>query len=521
MMKLRLLSILLLIAFASQASADNYGYTKNHQLIFGIDMDYPPMEYIDEGGIPHGLDVEFTRRLMNRLNVPFTYSPNTWENIAEDVLNGRVDLAMMVYSPYRKDLTNYSRGVFRLYYQLVFRKKDKTPYGLRDLGGKEIALMASRPINDTLKNIGAKPIVIKDLKKALHELSDGKYDAIICFRYQARYLIEILGLDSLTSTDLALMPREYCYVSHDKRLIDAINVELDKMEAEGLIDDVYGNIKTTFDGMQIPTWVWTSIAGIIILLLIIIVVQQRRSHKRLLCEIARAKKSEELKDVFLSNLSHSLRTPLNAIIGFSDLMLEDSNDYLPVEERRNLLGLINQNGLQLLHLINELLSLSDIEGKTQLFDRQVTDIDTEMTNYANETRMQMDGRVTMDVVEPIGGMRALIDSKLLRLVTIHLLENARQHTKEGSVTLSYYTKDAGLYVEVRDTGNGLPKNLKENIFALLSDKNTYIQEDTPGLGLSICKAVVDKANGKIGARDNDIDGRGSLFWYWIPVKVLS
>lgn len=520
-MKLRLSYILLLISFALQASADNYGYTKNQQLVFGIDMDYPPMEYVDEEGVPHGLDVEFTKRLMNRLNVPFTYSPNTWENIAEDVLKGRVDLAMMVYSPYRKDLTNYSRGVFRLYYQLVYRKKDKAPYGLRDLNGKEIAFMASRPINDTLQKVGATPILIKDLSKAMHELSDGKYDALICFRYQSHYLIDKYGLDNLTSTDLALMPREYCYVSHDKRLIDAINVELDKMEKEGVIDDVYGNIKSSFDGLHIPMWVWLLIAGVIIMLLVTLIVLQRISKKRLLQEMARRKKSEELKDIFLSNLSHSLRTPLNAIIGFSDLLLKDSKDDMPIEERQNLLELVNKNGIQLLHLINELLSLSDIEGKTQLFDRQVTDIDAEMSHYANETRMQMSGRVTLDVVEPVGGMRALIDSKLLRLVTIHLLENARQHTMEGSITLSYYVKEDGLYVEVRDTGNGLPEDLKENLFALLSDKNTYIREDTPGLGLSICKAVLDKDGGKIGARDNDIDGKGSIFWFWAPVKIVN
>ena len=513
--------ILLLLTFAVTASADNYGYTRNHQLVFGIDMDYPPMEYVDEEGVPHGLDVKFTKQLMKRLDVPFTYSPNTWENIAEDVLKGRVDLAMMVYSPYRKDLTNYSRGVFRLYYQLVYRKGDKTPYGLRDLNGKEIAMLASRPIKDTLQNVGAKPIVIEDLSKTLQELSSGKYDALICFRYQARYLIEKLDLDNLVSTDLALMPREYCYVSHDKRLIDAINVELDKMEEEGVIDEVYGNIKSSFDGLRIPRWGWMLIAGVIFALLITFIMLQRASRKRLLREVARRKKSEELKDIFLSNLSHSLRTPLNAIIGFSDLMLEDSGDNVPIEERRNLLGLINKNGLQLLHLINELLSLSDIEGKTQLFYRQVTDIDAEMTAYANETRMQMDGRVTMDVVEPVGGIRALLDPKLLRLVTIHLLENARQHTKKGSVTLTYYVKEGGLYVEVRDTGNGIPKDLRENIFALLSDKNTNVQEDAPGLGLSICKAIVDKAGGQIGARDNDIDGQGSIFWFWSPVKVLN
>ena len=94
----------------------------------------------------------------------------------------------------------------------------------------------------------------------------------------------------------------------------------------------------------------------------------------------------------------------------------------------------------------------------------------------------------------------------MRMVTMHLLENAQQHTKEGKITLSYYVKEGGIYTEVRDTGVGLPEDLKKNIFALLSDKNTYTQENAPGLGLSICKAVVDKSGGKIGARDNDIDG---------------
>ena len=104
---------------------------------------------------------------------------------------------------------------------------------------------------------------------------------------------------------------------------------------------------------------------------------------------------------------------------------------------------------------------------------------------------------------------------------MHLLDNARQNTADGTITLSYYSKEDGLYVEVKDTGEGLPEKLKENIFTLLSDKNTYVQEETPGLGLSICKAIIDKAGGKIGARDNEEDGRGTIFWFWAPVKILT
>ena len=520
-MRLRVSYILLLLTFAVLASADNIRYSSERPLIFGIDMNYAPMEYVDEAGIPHGLDVEFTQELMKRLKIPFTYAPNTWDNIADDVIKGRVDLGMMVYSPYRKTITNYSRPMLRLYYQIVHRKTDKAPYSLRDVAGKEIAMMTSRPIKDTLDKIGAKPILIKDLTTALSDLSKGKYFAVICFRYQANYLIDEFGLDNLMSTDLALMPREYCYVSHDKQLIDRINRELDKMEQEGVIEDVYGDIKTTFSGLYIPMWVWLLIAGIIILSLVGFIVQQRISRKQILFEMQRAQQSEELKDIFLNNLSHALRTPLNAIIGFSDLLLTMPKDDMSEEEHQHLLGLINNNGLQLLHFINELLSLSDIVGNNLLFDRIVTDVDGEMTAYAAETRMQLNEGVELVVNEPIGGLRAMADPKLMKVVTMHLLENARQHTTEGKITLSYYAKEGGLYVEVKDTGSGLPEKLKENIFALLSDKNTYIQEDTPGLGLSICKAIVDKCQGKIGVRDNEEDGKGTIFWYWVPIEIIN
>ena len=134
--------------------------------------------------------------------------------------------------------------------------------------------------------------------------------------------------------------------------------------------------------------------------------------------------------------------------------------------------------------------------------------------------MELSDGVTLEVIEPVDGMRALVDPKLLRLVTMHLLENAQQHTEEGKITLSYYVKEGGLYVEVKDTGSGLPEDLKENIFSLLSDKNTYIQEETPGLGLSICKAIIDKNNGKIGVSDNETDGHGTIVWFWIPVEIL-
>lgn len=566
------------------------------------------MEYVNEKGHPSGADVEFTKMLMKRLDIPFEYKPNTWGAIAGDVLQGRVDLGMMVYSPYRKDVTNYSRAVIRMYYQIVTRKGTEKSYGLRDMHNMKVALMASRPVRDTLQKIGANLVIIEDLTKAMKDLSAGKYDAVVCYRYQAKFLIGKHKLDNLVQEDLTLTPREYCYVSNNKKLIDAIDKELEKMEDEGLIDEVYGNVASTFNGVIIPRWVYGAIAAFVIVALLAVILNQMRNTRQLkkaldlareneekakaneekarkseeiaranaemakeseaiakanaekakaseeearrIADVARrnakeaeynaqiasqneakareaaeaARKSEELKDIFLGNMSHSLRTPLNAIIGFSDLLMTMDEGMMSKEEQNDLLHLINKNGLELLHLINELLSLSEVEGEKQLFQREVTDVDYEMGQYAAEIRQQLHEGVTLEVEEPVEGLRAHLDKKLLRIVTMHLLDNALQHTKLGKIKLSYYVKEGGMYVEVKDTGEGLPAKLKENIFGLLSDKNTYTHDESqenPGLGLSVCKAIIDRCNGKIGVRENTEDGHGTIFWFWTPTEILN
>lgn len=514
MIRKLLLLALLAVAFASVVKADALGYTKEHPLLFGIDMDYPPMQYIDTDGEAAGHDVEFTKILMDKLNIPYTYAPNTWVNIAGDIIHGKVDLGMMVYSPYRKDSTNFSRAVFRLYYQLVTRNNSPKMIGLRQAENRTFALMSSRPILDTLMKVGAKTVVVTDLTKTMKELSDGMYDAVICFRYQARYIISNNHLDNLTAVDLALTPREYCYVSRDKRLIDAINVALDELESQGVIDDVYAKVKTSFGSREIPMWVWGLLGVLVIGFLVFVIIQQGRYQNRLHQEVDRAQRSEHLKTVFLGNVSHALRTPLNAIIGFSDVLNTDHGQ-LAAEERQELLGLINQNGQQLLHFIEELLELSNIEGKEHLFERTEVDLREVLEEYADAIRPKVREGVKLNV-KGRGG-KVVLDRNLLRYIVTHLLNNAAQYTYEGEITLKYGELKHGLYLEVRDTGIGIPEDFKKNIFSLLSEEKTYVQDSVPGLGLSICKAIIERTGGQMGA-DSPTEG-GTVVWFWAPREI--
>lgn len=518
MVKIRLLHIILVFSLAIQAKADFLGYTNSHPLLFGIDMDYPPLEYIGEDGVPQGYDIQFTKVLMERMGIPFTYSPNTWENISGDVLSGRVDLGMMVYSPYRKEITNYSRAIFRLYYQIVYRKQANARFDVRHLEGKTVAYMASRPIKDTLTKAGAILHEVKNLTQATKDLSGGKYDAVICFRYQARYLLDRFQLKNLVTEDLTLTPREYCYVSHDKELIDSINVQLEKMEAEGIINDIYGvDITSSFGGFKIPDWVWYLLVSLSFLFLLLFIISQQRHQKRLRQEMLRAQRSEQLKTVFLGNVSHALRTPLNAIIGFSDVLDSDGGT-MTEEDRHQLLKLINSNGRQLLYFINQLLKLSEIEGEDKLpIARVDVPLAQEMQSYADECRASVAKGVELRVEGEDITVRA--DERYMRTVTMNFLTNAIKHTKQGSIVLRYYLVNNGLQIEVQDTGEGLPEAFKENIFALLTEKATFVQDEVPGLGLTICKALVERCNGHIGAISPETGG--TILWHWVPVKVVK
>ena len=184
-------------------------------------------------------------------------------------------------------------------------------------------------------------------------------------------------------------------------------------------------------------------------------------------------------------------------------------------EQQEMLNQIHGNGEQLLYFINELLQLSTIQSNGIDFQLVECNIGQLISEYAKLVQTDLQEGVTLQ----IGTQQeviAITDPNHLRIITMHLLSNAVKHPTQGSLTISYRTQDGGLYIEVKDTGNGLPDSLKDNIFMLLSDKHTFVQEQSPGLGLSICKAIIDAAHGKIGVESTE--GQGATFWFWIPCE---
>ena len=510
--------VLLLLMLSVTTMADNpLGFSKERPLLFGIDLDYPPLEYVDNRGNPRGLDVNFTVELLNRMKIPFTFQPNTWENISDDVIKGRVDLAMMVYSPYREHLVYYSRAVFRLYYQAVYRRGNSGFFDMRNLKGKEVAYMPSRPVTDTLTKAGAVTVEIHDLTKAMKDLSAGKYDAVICFRYQAKYILETHGLDNLIAEDLTLVPREYCFVSKNKQLIDAMNEVIIEMKKDGSLNEIYGeDVISEFGRIEIPVWVWFLLLAVSLVAVTIVLILQLNHSKRMRREVERAVRSERLKTVILGNVSHALHTPLNAIIGFSEI-LKNSDGTMSQQERNELYRQINENGNQLNYFFDELLQLSNIETSNRNEETPFCQMEQLMAACREEVATMVHEGVELRIQTTPMTLR--MAPEMLKIVIVHLLKNALKFTTQGSVELGYTNFGNDLRLEVKDTGPGLPEQQRENIFKLMSDPKTYMKGTTTGLGLSICRSVVEKYYGTIDVISET--GKGCTFWIFIPQVVTS
>ncbi len=487
------------------------GFSKDRPLVMGMNTSYAPLQYVNSQGLPTGYDVEFTKKLLMRLGIPYTFSPNHWDKMSPGIIGGKYDMGMLVYSSYRKDTTNYSDAVFRMYYQVVYRKKDFAEFDFRHLKGKRIAYMKSRPIGLMLKDEEADGYPITDLNEAIVDLANGKYDGVICYRFQAKYNVGLLHLsDQLKADDLSLEPREYCYASHDKRLIDAINAELKKMEAEGIIDEIYGQeVAERFGDIKIPMWVWWLLTGLVFLFMVVYVVNKNRYNRRLQSAnaqlqknnkalqlaTARAEESTRMKSNFIKQISHEIRTPLNIICGFTQV-LTTTDAELDKAEKRDMSVQIIDNAERITGLVNKMLALAEINSSVVLEREDHTSAAVIAQEAIKAAGINKVSHVQFKLVK-LFGAEQMFDTHLRSAVLAlqQLLDNAKKFTEQGQVTLKISNHEGQACFVVEDTGTSIPVYQAERIFDEFVQLDEY--SDGTGIGLSIARSLARRLGGDI------------------------
>ncbi len=223
----------------------------------------------------------------------------------------------------------------------------------------------------------------------------------------------------------------------------------------------------------------------------------------------RALEASRAKSVFLSNMSHELRTPLNAVIGFAQLLERDPE--LSREQQEHITAILS-SGEHLLHLINDVLSLSKIEaGKMSLtiaqFDLHRT-LEGVEAMFRGRTRAK---GLALHVERESSVPRFVLgDEGKLRQILINLLGNAVKFTDAGSIALRAGWEDGIGMFAVEDTGHGIAEGELETLFeAFVQTESGRKSKEGTGLGLAISRNFVLMMGGDISVQS--VLGKGTTF----------
>ena len=242
------------------------------------------------------------------------------------------------------------------------------------------------------------------------------------------------------------------------------------------------------------------------------ITELKRTEEMLVKARDKAEASDRLKSAFLANMSHEIRTPLNAIVGFSRLLT--STESAAEKELYN--SLIGHNNKLLLNLINDVIDLSKIESGylelrpdwvnlTELLDESVAE-------YAH----QVPSGVELLTNYPAHDSLVELDSLRIKQILSNFLSNALKNTATGHVEVFYEVDHQSVRIGVKDTGRGIPQNMLEKIFERFEKLDSFAQG--AGLGLSICKLIVEKMNGRVLV-DSQL-GIGTTFVIELPCRSM-
>ena len=266
--------------------------------------------------------------------------------------------------------------------------------------------------------------------------------------------------------------------------------------------EISSNVLNTSDGVQVC-------------IILRDITSRKKIQEELIDSKNRAEQANRAKSLFLSNISHELRTPLNGVLGYTQLLLKQD---VP-ERHREMLHSLEECGLHLMMLINDILDMTKIESRgvsiiSEPFDLETTlnmvmaNIKASAKQKQLELRMDVAGNVAREIVG---------DNLKLRQVLINLTGNAVKFTHDGYIELKVYRQEQALFFSVTDTGLGIARKDQADLFKPFSQLKTGQQFGGTGLGLAICYRLVKAMGGELIV--NSKPGKGSCFSFSIPYEI--
>lgn len=345
-------------------------------------------------------------------------------------------------------------------------------------------------------------------------------DSLGCYKFFNKYAETLSGKmksQVIGRTDFEIFPPEEAFKrhQHDQNILQQGSLQLLERSYDVEDKDIWVLVGSTpmqvrQSSGQLENWLLNFALDIS---------ERKHMEEDLKKERNKAEQAAKAKTDFLSVMSHEIRTPLNSVIGNAGLLLSEDL----AEDIAKPIEMIKRSGEHLLYLINDILDFNRLEaGKVELEKspfrlRQQVDtiMEMSMTN-AKLKKLQLVSDIAESLAEFYIG-----DEGRLRQILLNLVSNAIKFTEQGSVTIHVENLEQGVRFEVVDTGIGIAESAIPKLFSEFSqaDSSTSRKFGGSGLGLSICKKLVEAMGGTIGV--NSQLNSGTTFWFELPLLPAS
>lgn len=231
-------------------------------------------------------------------------------------------------------------------------------------------------------------------------------------------------------------------------------------------------------------------------------------------------KKEQFRSDLLRSISHDLRTPLTSIYGNADVLLND-NGNLKNDKKNALYKNIYDDSLWLINLVENLLSMTSIEDgsvKLRIEPEVIEDVIDESLSHVSKNKDNH--KIKVNISDDF--LMADMDARLIVQVLINLINNAIKYTENDStISINAYQIEDYVYIEVCDNGSGIEDKDKDKIFEKFYTVNHSIVDSkkSMGLGLALCKSIVEAHGGVISVKDNH--PTGAIFTFSLPATKIT
>jgi len=517
---------------------------KKENFIFGYNQALPPLEFKHETNGYSGIGSDYLEIISDMLNVKMTPSTSKrWVETVVDLKAEQIDLVPIINQEQRlKNNIHFTDSYLDFSNVIVTRTKGTYIQNIEDLSGSKVGVVEHYKIAQTIKKLHPKIqlLPVKDIQEGIRKVQSGD---VFAFVGNLAVVSHYIKQGNLKDVKVASFTPYTSQLSLGVRaglepLIPILNQAL-----SAISDKQKNNISNAWRTYQINRNAniaqivsWSLVAFLFSALIIAYVI---RSNKKMQLEIAQriqveqrleqetiyAQKMNRAKDEFLSNMSHEIRTPMNAIVGTANLLKLSSLD----DEQKDYLKTMNLSADVLLHLIDDIIDLSEIGAggmalnlkQFNLRELLLSLIKQASARIVDENAVVISSHISDDIPQYIIG-----DPMRLGQLITNFLSNAVKFTAKGEIIISakscQSSVDKGEKIAnnllrivfcVEDTGIGMSKLQQETLFQAYyqADSSITRRYGGTGLGLSICKSICQSMSGDVWV-ESEL-GKGSRFFF--------